>query len=259
VSEPAAATRASTVLERGGIYFLFRPKVEVPVPHDFDDVQRLYLVLHPLDRATYRLIIVWEKRLPATTREGDRRSWAFVDKVASRPEEIEDELDPQPYETRTRGPRLEPPARPAGEGVYAIVRHEDHTHLAFALELPEEPGEVQRALDIPRQGSYIVSVRNPESPAPPGVGLDPRRRATYPEDLQQRVRGRRFIPLDPPDFLDHVGAELLLIGATQDVTGELGIRLDPERETDTTADIFEDLRLERSEHPIAPLLTGRWE
>lgn len=35
-----------------------------------------------------------------------------------------------------------PPARPCGEGVYAVVRHAGYTHLAYALELPEYPSDM---------------------------------------------------------------------------------------------------------------------
>jgi hypothetical protein len=71
---------------------------------------------------------------------------------------VENELDRLTYSTATRGERHLAPARPAGEGVYTIARHDDHTHLAFALELPERPGEVQEELNIPREGSYIITV-----------------------------------------------------------------------------------------------------
>lgn len=246
------------VLEPEDVFFFYRPRIDVAVPRGLDDVARLYLALRARPDPRYRLLIVGEKRLPATTRDGDRRSWAFVERVGDRPEAVEDELDPERYVTKTRGERTVPAARPAGEGVGAIVRHEDHTHLAYQLEMPDEPGEVQRALNVGPQGSYVVSVRNPDSPAPPGLGLDPRRRAGYPDELRARFRGRRFIPLDPPAFLDYEGAELVLIGASPDVGAELGLRLDTERETEATAEIFADLGLERDLHPVEPLLRGQW-
>ena len=94
---------------------------------------RLYMILSPRPKRSYRLIIIGEKHLPAVSGGGDRKSWGFVEKVASRPEEVEDELDPEVYDTKTPGERQLPPARPAGEGIYAIVRHSGHTHLAYAL------------------------------------------------------------------------------------------------------------------------------
>jgi hypothetical protein len=182
-----------------------------------------------------------------------------VQKVGHDAHEVEDELDRVVYETKTRGERHLDPARPAGEGVYAIVRHDDHTHLAFALELPAKRGEVQEQLNIPDQGSYIITVKNPELPAPSGVGLSAAAKPELPQSLRSRFAGRRFVPVDPPEFLDQEGAELVLIGADEDVLDELGISLDPERETMETAEIFNDLRMERGEHPLKPLFEGKWQ
>lgn len=254
-----AAAEAAEILERGDLYFFYRPKIDAAAVRGLDDLQRVYMILHPRGKRTYRLLIIGEKRLPAVTGDGDRKAWGFVDKVASRAEEVEDELDPTTYETATRGERHGPAARPAGEAVYAIALHRDHTHLAYALELPGEPGEVQRALNIVAEGSCIISVKNPQAASPPRVGLDDKRRAHFPKQLLQRFRGRRFIPVDPPDFLNYGGAEILLIGARQNVYEELGLRLDAAAETPATAEIFRDLKLERSLHPIEPLLKGEWK
>jgi len=37
------------------------------------------------------------------------------------------------------------------------------------------------------------------------------------------------------------------------------LRPHPEQETEATAEIFNDLQMEKSVHPIAPLLSGQWE
>ena len=253
-----SARKAVSMREHGNLYFVYRQKLDVAAPSGRDDLQRLYLVASPRGRDSYRLIVIPEKRLPAVDGSADRKSWGFVAKVASDLEEVEDELDPKTRVTTTRGERHVPAARPAGEAVYSIVRHRNHVHLAYALELPRPPGDVQRALNIVEEGSYIVAVKNPRVEQPPGVGLDERRKARFPRTLQARFRGRRFIPLDPPDFLDHEGAEIVLIGAHRHVFAELGIRLDPEQETLATAEIFTDLRMEMSLHPLTPLLEGRW-
>jgi len=249
----------TSVLENGDVYFAYRPKVDKQTARSIDDVRRLYMILHARGKDVYRLIIIGEKRLPSVNGGGDRKTWGFVDKVAKDPEEVEDELDPESYRTRTRGERQVPAARPAGEGIYAIVEHERHTHLAYVLELPHKPGEVQRALNIVKEGSYIIAVKNPETPSPPGMGLDETRRARYPKKLRELFSGRRFIPANPPDFLDYEGAEILLVGARRDISAELGVELIPEHETEATAEIFNDLKLERSLHPLAPLFEGKWE
>jgi hypothetical protein len=245
------------VLERGNIYFFYRPRVQEREAEGIEDVQRFSLVLSPHGEHHHRLLIVGRKKLPELGSDG-QRAWAYVARMARTPAEIADELEQEVYSTRTRGERAQPAARPAGEGVYALARHDDHVHLAYALELPAEPGEVQRALGIQEEGSYILAVKNPAVPAPPGVGLRPPRQADFPKWLQERFGERRFIAADPPDFLNYAGAELLLIGAAEDVSEELGIRLNPQHETEHTAEMFTQLRLERTQHPVEPLFTGEW-
>jgi hypothetical protein len=102
-------------------------------------------------------------------------------------------------------------------------------------------------------------VENPDVDAPPGVGLPEEDRADLPQRLRERFHCRWFIPVDPPDFLDREGAEFVLIGADEDVFEELGVRLEPQHETLETAELFNDLRMERSAHPLRPLFEGRWQ
>lgn len=246
------------ILEHGHIYFFYRPKVERPYVRGPADIRRFYVVLHSRRRDTYRVIIIGEKRLPVVGGRGDRRSWGFIERVSRTPDDVEDELDPITYRTKTRGERHVDAARPAGEGVYALVRHEEHTHLAYMLEFPKRPGPVQRALNIAAEASYVVSVKNPEAPSPPNVGLDDQRRATLPKRLRDRFGARRFISVDPPEFLDFEGIEILLIGASDDVSQELGIELAADHEAETDAAIFRDLHLERTLHPVKPLFEGTW-
>jgi hypothetical protein len=245
------------VLERGDIFFVYRPRVQEDSAEGLEDVQRSYMVLSPEGKQRHRLIVLGQKRLPKI-RDGGDRVWGYVDMVERDPRKIEDELDRQTYRTKTRGQRVRPEARPAGEGVYAIVRHEDHTHLAYELELPTRPGEVQEELEIEPEASYIISIKNPDAPSPPGVGLRGERKVDFPRRLQEQFRGRRFADADPPELLDYEGAEVLLIGAEEDVSEDLGIQLNPERETAETAQIFTKLKLEKGEHPTEPLTKGEW-
>jgi hypothetical protein len=246
------------VLERGNIYFVYRPKVEHTAAAGLEDIQRFFVILSPSEKRRYRLLVIGRKKLPAIS-DDQERNWGFVQKVSGNPEDVEDELDRLTYPTRTRGERHLSPARPAGEGVYTIARHETHTHLAFALELPERPGEVQEELNIPAEGSYIITVKNPDVEAPPGLALPEEDRPDLPQRLRERFHSRRFIPADPPDFLDREGTEFVLIGADEDVFEELGVQLDPQRETLETAELFNDLRMERTAHPLKPLFEGRWQ
>jgi hypothetical protein len=240
------------VLERGDIFFLYRPRVGVERVRGLDDVQRLVVILKPAGRQRFRYLVIGRKRLPEP--DEHERVWGFVDLVGESAVDLEDELDPQEYETRTRGRRRQAPARPAGEGVYVIAPHNGHTHLAYALELPERLGPVQHELNIGQDVSLIAAVRNPDADGWPHV-----RRPAYPPDLRERFGDRRFVPLEPPDFLDYPGTELVLIGASRDPEGELDVDLSPKRETEETADVITELKLERDIHPLRPLLTGEWE
>jgi hypothetical protein len=237
MAQKAAMQRAVDVLERGDIYFVYRPKVATPTVEGFEDVQRFYMILHPHGQKRYRMMVIGQKQLPEI-QHGGEKYWGFVDTVSRAAEEIRNALQPETYTTKTRGERVQPAGRPAGEGVYAVVRHDTHTHLAYALELPKAPGPPQAALHIAPEGSYILSVKNPERPAPPGIGRAEEQQARFPKRLQQRFRGRRFAPVDPPDFLNYAGAELLLMGATAEVTEELEVPLEPQQETAATAEIF---------------------
>ncbi|HYE34367.1 hypothetical protein [Methylocaldum sp.] len=250
--------RKSTVIEEGNVYFLYRPRVQEEDPEKIGDIQRLYTVLSPYGKDRYRLIVIGRKRLPEV-HDGGEPYWGFVDRVVKDPRALRDELEEQHYGTKTRGERQVPATRPAGEGVYSIVSHEGHTHFAYALELPERPGEVQQELNIEKEASYIISVKNPEQPSPPGVGLGKGQKARFPKHLQERFGRRRFLSADPPELLDYEGVELLMIGAHEDPEKELGVALDPQDETLATAEIFKDLRLRKSQHPVQPLITGEWK
>jgi hypothetical protein len=248
----------SETTEHGNVYFLFRPKVETESVHGSEEVQRLYMVLSPYGKQRYRLIVIGGKRLPEVE-DGGERLWAFVDRVERDATRLRPDFDASTYRTKTRGERHVPAARPAGEGVYALVRHGSHTHFAYVLELPASPGEVQQAFNIAPEASFVISVKNPEKPSPRRAGLRDEQQAHFPKRLQEQFHDRRFAPVDPADFLDYAGAELVLIGAREEPELELDIALETEEEDAASADIFRDLRLRKSEHPIRPLFEGQWQ
>lgn len=257
-AHPMAKTaEKSTTLESGNIYFFFRPKVGVDKPKSIDDVQRLYMVLSPDQEERYRLAVIGQKVMPEP--EHHQRYWGFVQAVGRKPEQIRDELGPETYSTRTRGERYVAAAIPAGEGRFRILRHEDHTHLAYALELPKREGQVQKEFEIEDQASYIISVKNPEAGSPAYAGLSEEEKANYPKRLQEVFRGRRFADADPPELLDYAGTEFVLIGSSEDVKDELGVEFKTENETESSADIFKDLKLEKTDRQLKPLFEGKWE
>jgi hypothetical protein len=176
------------VLERGDIYFIYRPKIEEASAAGLADVQRFFMILSPHDTKRYRLLVIGQKRLPAIGDRGER-TWGFVEKASRTARALQEELAPGRYQTKTRGERTQPVARPAGEGVYALVRHTDHTHLVYALELPDKPGAVQEGLHLAAEGSYIVSIKNPEQPSPPGRRAGRGASSQPPQDPARKLSG----------------------------------------------------------------------
>lgn len=243
------------VLEQGNIYFFYRPKVDDDQVEGMGDVQRFYLVLNPQEQTCYRLIAIGKKQLPEADHPG-QRYWGFVETVVKEPEALSEWLTDQTYTTKTRGERTQPAARPAGEGVYAIARYGDHTRLAYILELPAQPQAVQDAFHIEPEASYIFSVKNPEQPSPQGTGLEEAEQADFPKKLQHQLGERRFSDVDPPDFLNYEGAEILLIGASPQVAEAMP--LEPQSTRSQNSDMLQLLRAAQADVVKAPLLQGEW-
>jgi hypothetical protein len=111
------------------------------------------------------------------------------------------------------------PVRAVGEGQFALVHHEQHSHLIYQLRSPEKAGHVQEDFHLAEKGDYIISVKNPEQPSPSYVGLPPQEKAHYPKKLQETFGDKKFIPVDSPEFLNYEGAEFLLTSkATPNLT-----------------------------------------
>jgi hypothetical protein len=246
-------------LERGNVYFLFRPRIEEENPERLKDVERMFVVLSPEGLQRYRLLVIERKRFPEPEESGQERHWGFVDIVREEPESIELRLDPQFHETKTRGERYHAAVRHIAEGVYRIVRHDGHTHFAYALELPKHIGKADEVLNLQEEASFVMSIKNPENGAPLDPGLSEEQHVQFPRRLQEKFRGRRFCEADPPDFLNHEGAEFVLISAAEDAREELGIELHTEDESVINAEIFKGLEVERSIHSLKPLFKGEWQ
>lgn len=101
------------------------------------------------------------------------------------------------------------PVTPFAEGIYAITSTGRESHLAYHLTVPSSIGEIQKELGLHEQGSFVVSAKNPETPSPGNAGLD--NPAKYPEELQKKFRGLRWMPL-VPELLAYAGTQVLLIG-----------------------------------------------
>ena len=252
----------SQIIEHGDIFFFYRPKVDTEEVATTEDVQRFYMVISPEEKEVkYRLFILGRKKLPEVV-EGkstsEERNWALNTLTTNNPEDIRKELMATEYETETKGKRRVAAAAPAGEGKYAIVKHDNHTELAYALELPEVLGPTQREFEIRKEASYIVSVKNPDITIP-GFRAFEKRKPEYPANIKEQFGDKRWINVEDPNLLNYENTQLLLIGARKkDVQDELGIDLNEERETENTAELFKDLKLRREQVPLKPLLWGEF-
>ena len=252
------------IIEHGDIFFFYRPKVGTEEVEDIKDVQRFYMITSPEDGKTkkdiYRLFLVGQKQLPEIV-EGkstsEEKNWALNILTTSNPDDIHKELLPAEYTTETKGKRRLTAAAPAGEGKYTIVKHDNHTELAYLLELPEIPGPTQQEFEIKKEASYIISVKNPNVKLPGFTASE--KKPEYPKHLIEKFGDRRWISIEDPQLLNYENTQILLIGARKkDVEEELGIDIDEEKETENTANLFKELKLRKEQIPLKPLMKGKF-
>ena len=179
----------SNILEKGIVYFFFRPRVSVEEPESVDDVARSFLVLRPLPRdaklgegpigddENCRLLILPKKKLPTSSRE---RYMGFVEKAGVNVKTLRESFQDREYETKTKGEQHVPPAAPFAEGVYAITSTGRSSHLVYIITIPSELSEVQKDFGLANRGSFIVSAKNPKFPGPSSARLP--KQPDYPQE-----------------------------------------------------------------------------
>src|ERR671939_966319 len=266
------------ILEQGDIYFFYRPKKDAQEVKGIEDVRRFFMVIAPEKRKAgreggakeeqedlsvdssktqlYRLFVIGKKSLPEVRKTEARASekyWARVGGIFRDANELTKELLSDEF-------RKGDAARPVGEGKYAIVRHQNHTELAYVLEMPNEPGEAQKELGIEKEASYIISVINPKIPKQsnlPATEEPPK----YPQEvLNEFNETENFVPLsNDTKLIDYQNAQIILVGAREGrdvIKSEIGIEI---KEEQSSADIFNKLKLRREQVPIKPLTEGKLE
>src|SRR5919199_1593676 len=144
------------ILEQGDIYFFYRPKKGAEEVKGIENVRRFFMVTAPEQdnhnnkSPLYRLFVIGKKSLPEireTEARASERYWARVGGIFKNANELTRELLSDEF-------RKGDAARPVGEGKYAIIKHQNHTELAYILEMPKEPGEAQKELGIEKEASY---------------------------------------------------------------------------------------------------------
>jgi hypothetical protein len=247
------------ILEQGDIYFFYRPKKAAEQVKGIEDVRRFFMVTAPEESQLYRLFVIGKKSLPEvrkTEARASERYWARVGGVFKDANEITKELSSDEL-------RKGDAARPVGEGKYAIVKHQNHTELAYVLELPKEPGEAQKELGIEKEASYVISVINPKIPKSSNLPTT-EEPAKYPQEvLNEFNENENFVSLSKDTkFIDYQNAQIILIGAREGkdvIKDEIGIEIEEEPQQTSSADIFNKLKLRREQVPIKPLTEGKLE
>lgn len=190
-SEEREEIVSSNILEKGLIYFFFRPRVNIEDPHGVNDVSRSFFVLRPtplgaeLDEsqgpvdkdARCRLMMLPKKKFPTS---GKERDMGFVEKSGQTMQDLQANfVAGRSYETSTRRERHVEEARPYAEGVYAITSTRRASHLAYVLTIPSELGEIQESFGLQERGSWIVQSKNPAHAGPSYAQLP--KEPEYPE------------------------------------------------------------------------------
>ncbi|GAA5979066.1 hypothetical protein JCM11641_004962 [Rhodosporidiobolus odoratus] len=252
------AERRHGVLEKGHVYFLFRPKVETDDPHSLDDVSKFHMLLVPDGGKLHRLVAIGKKHMPDAD-QGTRPMWGQVVDIGKDLKALKSSLGPSTYETKTRGTRHQPGARVAGSGAYVLHSTENppedsanasavyHTYLAYELAVPHEIGEAQEALHIHSEGSFTLQVKNPDSqsnnlvvPNQPEV-----KHPQFPPGLKHYFT-TKYIPTNPPALLNYAGAELLLIPSKHKPAQDLGENAKAELD-DEEKDLEQDIEKEQGD------------
>lgn len=108
----SSSSSTSTILEKGLIYFFFKPRVNTTSPTSLADVARTYIILRPLPLSSpltestlqqadmVRMLALPKKTLP---RNGRDRFLAFVEMGRVGVEEVREKLRGSEYETKTKG------------------------------------------------------------------------------------------------------------------------------------------------------------
>jgi hypothetical protein len=256
------------ILELGNIAFFYRPKKGILHPKSPDDLERAYFLLFPDDQQHHQNrrfnvahgvfpTIVPGRALP------EERDWAFAEDVSHDPRAIIVDLEQDINAASTsEGTRPRPWARIAGDGRYAVVRHENHTHLVYVLHQPTHLGPVQNQLEIMPEASYVLAIKRPDAPSE--ITLE--KKPDYPPELKNKFDGHGWIPAEPTSYLDYQWTQILLIGARRNLQQELGIHLDPNTENRAEKEALQQLHQEAKEaHTrwhvdiFAPMCQETWE
>jgi hypothetical protein len=188
------------IVEQGSISFLATARAGVRDPAGPRDLDRLYVVLAPRGQRPLRRLRVARRRLPGRRR--GQRFYAHVDRIAAAPARLTEDL-------RAAGPggrrRTGGALRVLGVGRYAMARHADHAHLAWALARACGAGPLASAVGIAAGESWVLSVFSRSLPPP-----------------RRPAAGATLAPATP-ERLDVIGVEVALVAGSRRRDAALGL------------------------------------
>lgn len=259
----------SNVLEKGVIYFFTRGRVGTDNPDSVQDLQRSFFVMRPLpaggkitdgavqEMKNLRLLALPKKVWP---KSGKDRFMSFVEKAGTTMAELKESfMSGSEYSTKTTGTNHTPNVTLVGEGVYAFTNTgggRGTSHIAYMLTVPTSPGEVQDDIGIKDKGSFVISLKNPESSGPANAQLP--QGPDYPREFIDEFGGRGWMPAEPK-HIDYANAQILMIG--EDFENSTNLEANPKDEKDDAKELPEEelKKLESEDEQRVQHLKGKFD
>lgn len=241
-------------IEDGHIYFFYYPKsIEA---HSIDQIENLSFILHPFDSKKFRLILLEASSLPQTVEHFNMVN-GIVKKVDDKTSVIHHELESRHQMVHGVPQVKKAQARPCGEGVYTIIKYNSKAYLVYVIELPRIDGKVKEALNIGSDGVFSFGIYNPYSETATQTS-NPDSLPHFPERLKANIKNQHILYDNIPELLNYEKARVVIFKEASLDIKSLKPRLHPLADTQSTADIFGDLKLQRETYPVEPLFRGEW-
>lgn len=164
---------------------------------------------------------------------------SFVEQAGTTMADLKDNFfSGSEYSTKTTGTNHTPNVTLVGEGVYAFTNTgggRGASHLAYMLTVPSELGEVQQDIGIKEKGSFVISLKNPESSGPANAQLP--QGPAWPSEFIEEFGGRGWMPAEPK-HLDYANAQILMIG--EDFERSDNLQPNPKDEKDDAKEVPEE-------------------
>lgn len=252
------------VIEKGHLFFFYKPKIDIPNPKNWNDIAKLHILMVPIQESQdhkCRIISIPKKKLPSIDKHDI--NLCFVDEVSDSIDTLrKDVLDPVHYQTpKSHRDRITQGDRVLGEAIYMIEFGEQKSHLSYVLEVPKYPLEIQQIFNIEKEGSFVIQVKNPKFPYMGRFSM-----VNYPKEITDLFADLKYIPLQTIKLLNYDKAEFLMIGGRHHIVDEIheyGEELEEEAEYESKKlnpkTVYTQVHLKKDEnHPADPIIKGKF-